>query len=158
MEPRSDSPGLGGESQPEQGLQSIIDGFQRLSQRISQDRTVHTKSKDTLLLLAAVVVGEGFIAGKADSDYEEDEENGEALEENSLFVEQEEPLPKGDSVYIDKDGLPDDDDDLVSEEDEEIEGIEEIVQWLNSLKPHIVSCSSETLSDFYQLCYSQPNR
>ena len=114
-------------------MEAIIDKFQQLSQRISQDRSLYA-SNDTLL--GALVVGEGFIAGKTDlEDEDKVDDDEEEAQEESLFMEE---LPKGDSAYIDRLGLPDEEDDLVEEEVDD--GFAENIQWLNSLKPHIVSC------------------
>ncbi len=129
-------------SQSHNSLASIISEFKALAQRTSQDRKVYIP-KD--IFLQAVVVGEGLIAGKTDSDDEDagadsDVEEAQAKEaQESLFLE-EEKLPVDERLYRDRDGLPDEDEDLIPEEEELDDAFAENIQFLNSLKGHIVSC------------------
>jgi hypothetical protein len=76
-------------------METVLDKFKRLSQRVSQDRTVYV-SNDTLL--GALVVGEGFIAGNIDLEDEEVDNDEEAREEEFLFVGE---LPERDSAFTD---------------------------------------------------------
>ncbi|KAK0125596.1 hypothetical protein ONS95_000396 [Cadophora gregata] len=124
-----------------QALQEVIDGLKRLSHRVSQPHPIAIDSNITLL--NSVTVGDGFVPGKAQSEDGDIESDNEAVEDDSLFLGVDEPLPKGDSEYRDEKGLQEDDEDLVDEDDEDsVRDLSELVDWLNALKPHILGLHS----------------
>jgi len=143
------------ETQGVRSLQSIINDLTQLSANIAQDRAINIYSSKNLMLNAHVV-GEGFIDNpkrpQQDGDTVEDATE-EGAHEQSLFVsddgEDEVLVKAGDSTYVDG-GLPnEEDDDLTDDEGPEGFGKEayvECIQWLNSLKPQIVShCSTDAV-------------
>jgi SNF2 family DNA or RNA helicase len=116
-------------------IELVIDGLARLALTISQDWDVYVYSKD--ILLDSHVVGEGLV-DQADMD---EEARADVEVEPSLFVgggNTRNAMINGDDDYINLHNPAEDEMDI-DEDDDEKAGCEEIIQWLNSLGPQIVS-------------------